>query len=122
MGWFAAWRRRLRQIPLLFNPPENLRRNDVRLDLCAPLTVRHGGQSIDCRSINISASGVLLDARLPFRPGDAVEVTAKGFHLTVDATVLRIGNGSSALRFDAPAAALTLLGWLTGEAGKLQNR
>ena len=118
MGMIDVWRRRLRQLPLLFHPPENLRRRDLRLDIQAALTVRQGEYAIDCRSINISASGVLLDIRLPFRPGDRVEVTAERFRHTVPATVVRIGKGSTALRFDAPAAALTLVGWLSGEAGR----
>ena len=118
MGWFAAWRRRLRQIPLLFNPPDNLRRRDVRLDLHAPLIIRQGSRTVDCNSINISSTGALLDVRLPFRPGESVQVSAKGFRLAVDATVLRVGNASTALSFEDSAAALTLVGWLTGEAGQ----
>lgn len=115
MLWLDNWQRRLRQLPLLFHPPENLRRRDRRLVLNGEFLVYCGDRRVLCRSKNISAGGMLVDRVLPFDRDDRLEVQATGFHRALGARIIRVEEDATALIFDNPRDALTLIGWLCGE-------
>lgn len=115
MGSISAWLRRLQQLPLLFRPPENLRRNDVRLLICTPVSIHAGGRRVVCKSINISSTGILVDRALPVKPGAPVELSAPGFVREIPGRVIRVGAHSTAIRFESAALGLTFLGWASGQ-------
>ena len=58
---------------------------------------------------------MLVDRALPFGPDDRLEVRATGFHRALAARIIRVDEGGTALTFDNPRDALTLIGWLCGE-------
>ena len=111
----AAWRRRFTTLPLPFAPLRTARRNDIRLKIRAAVTVRADSYQVDCHTINVSASGVLVDRPLPVKRGAAVEVSADGVPRPVRGRVVRIGANSTAIEIVSGSMGLVLLGGLTAQ-------
>ena len=105
------WARRIRQLPLLFHPPEGLRRRERRHDHRLPILLRWDAGAINCTTINLSSAGVLMDARAEAQVGHRVDVLIAGYPRRLSGRIHRLGASSTVVIFDSGAEGLALLGW-----------
>ena len=105
------WTRRFRQLPLLFHPPENLRRRERRHDQRIPVLLRWDAGAIHCTTINVSSAGVLLDARAQAQVGHRAELLFTGYPRRLGGRIHRLGANSTVVIFDSGAEGLAVLGW-----------
>ena len=80
--------------------PTGSPRGDVRHDIKAAITVQSEAFAVDCMTINISASGLLVDRALDAKPGMRVRLMAHGGNEGVQGRVIRVGANSTAIRID----------------------
>ncbi len=105
------WARRIRQLPLLFNPPADLRRRERRHDHRLNVLLRWDNGAINCTTINLSSAGILLDARAETQVGHRAELLVTGYPRRMGGRIHRLGASSTVLIFDSGAEGLALLGW-----------
>lgn len=105
------WSRRIRQLPLLFNPPKDLRRRERRHDHRLPVLLRWDTGAIHCTTINLSSAGMLMDARAEAQVGHRAELLITGYPRRLKGRIHRLGAGSTVVIFDSGAEGLALLGW-----------
>ena len=105
------WARRIRQLPLLFHPPEGLRRRERRHDHQLPVLLRWDTGSINCTTINLSSAGMLMDARAEVQVGHRVELLITGYPRRLSGRIHRLGASSTVVIFDSGPDGLALLGW-----------
>ena len=80
--------------------PTGSPRGEVRHDIKAAITVQSDVFAVDCMTINVSTSGLLVDRALEAKPGMRVQVMASGGHHGVQGRVIRVGANSTAIRID----------------------
>ena len=106
------WARRIRQLPLLFHPPEGLRRRERRHNHQLPVLLRWDAGAINCTTINLSSAGVLMDARAEAQVGHRVELLITGYPRRLSGRIHRLGASSTVVIFDSGPEGLALLGWV----------
>lgn len=79
--------------------PSGSPRGDIRHDIKAAITVQSDAFAVDCMTINVSPSGLLVDRALEAKPGMRVRIMAGGGP-GVAGRVLRVGANSTAIRID----------------------
>lgn len=80
--------------------PTGSPRGEVRHDIKAAITVQSDIFAVDCMTINVSTSGLLVDRALEAKPGMRVRVMATGGHQGVQGRIIRVGANSTAIRID----------------------
>ncbi len=80
--------------------PTGTPRGDIRHDIKAAVTVRSEDFSVDCMTINVSTSGLLVDRALAAKPGMRVRLMASGASQDVQGRIVRVGANSTAIRID----------------------
>ena len=81
--------------------PTGTPRGEVRQDIKAAVTVRSDGFAVDCMTINVSSSGLLVDRALDARPGMRVRLaTSGGGPDGIPGRIVRVGANSTAIRID----------------------
>ena len=110
------WYRRIRQLPLLFYPPEGLRRRERRYDHRFPVLLRWDTGAVNCTTINLSSAGMLLDARAGAQVGHRAELLINGYLRRLSGRIHRLGANSTVVIFDSGADGLALLGWAMAQA------
>lgn len=80
--------------------PTGSPRGDVRHDIKAAITIQSDAFAVDCMTINVSSSGLLVDRALDAKPGMRVRLTASGGSQGVQGRIIRVGANSTAIRID----------------------
>ena len=80
--------------------PTGTPRGEVRHDIKAAITVQSEIFAVDCMTINVSTSGLLVDRALEAKPGTRVRIMASGGDHGVQGRVIRVGANSTAIRID----------------------
>ncbi len=101
MSAVGDWVQGFFKLLLQYFTPIGAPRGDIRHDIKAAITVKSDGFAVDCMTINISPSGILVDRALEAaKPGMRVQVTAFGGSSGISGRVIRVGANSTAIRID----------------------
>jgi hypothetical protein len=101
MSAVGDWVQGFFKLLLRFFTPIGSPRGDFRHDIKAAITVKSNAFAIDCMTINISTSGILVDRALEdAKPGMRVQVTPVGGSSGISGRVIRVGANSTAIRID----------------------
>lgn len=100
MSAVGDWVQGLVRLLLQVCTPTGAPRGDIRQDIRAAITVQSDAFAVDCMTINISTSGLLVDRALEAKPGMRVQVTAHGGSQGIPGRVIRVGANSTAIRIE----------------------
>lgn len=100
MSAVGDWVQGFSRLLLRVFTPTGSPRGDIRHDIQAAITVQSEVFAIDCMTINVSTSGLLVDRALEAKPGMRVRVTAVGGTQGISGRVIRVGANSTAIRID----------------------
>ena len=100
MSAVGDWVQGIIRVLLRVFTPTGSPRGDVRHDIKAAITVQADAFAVDCMTINISTSGLLVDRALDAKPGMRVRLMASGGSQGVQGRVIRVGANSTAIRID----------------------
>lgn len=90
-------------------------RKEARRTVNHPVKVHVDGRLVECRTINLSASGALVDTALETTVGSTVQIQADQLPRLVAARVARIGAHSTAIRFQSIDLGASLVASITAE-------
>ncbi|MEM8914253.1 MAG: PilZ domain-containing protein [Pseudomonadota bacterium] len=93
-------------------------RKEPRKSIHFPITIHVNGQSVACHTINVSASGALIDTALETAPGATVQVELPQLPRLVAARVARIGAHSTAIRFQSIELGASVVGSVSAESAR----
>ncbi len=94
-------------------------RKEARRTVNHPIKVHVDGRLVECRTINLSASGALVDTALETAVGSTVQVQADRLPRLVAARVARIGANSTAIRFQSIDLGASLVASITAEDARV---
>ena len=101
MSAVGDWVQGFFRLLLRFFTPTGSPRGDIRHDIKAAITVKAEAFAVDCMTINVSTSGILVDRALEAaKPGMRVQVTAFGGSPGISGRVIRVGANSTAIRIE----------------------
>ena len=120
----AAWFQRVLGLTETPSRRPGDQRQENRRAVRHPIKVHFCGRSIDCQTINLSASGALIDRALDASVGATVQVEVSHLPRLVAARVARIGAHSTAIRFQSIEHGSSLVGSIAaaGAQGATQPR
>jgi len=111
----AVWLRGLFGIASRGRTPSTDLRKEGRKTVKHPIKIHVDGRMIDCRTINLSASGALVDRALDTAVGSTIQVQADQLPRLIAARVARIGAHSTAIRFQSIELGASLVASITAE-------
>jgi len=100
MSVVGEWVQGVFRLLLQFCTPIGAPRGDIRHAIKAAITVQSDAFAVNCMTINISPSGLLVDRALKAKPGMRVRVTPFGGSQGISGRVIRVGAYSTAIRID----------------------
>ncbi len=100
MSAVGDWVQGILRVLLRVFTPTGSPRADVRHDIKAAITVQADAFAVDCMTINISTSGLLVDRALDAKPGMRVRLMTSGGSQGVQGRVIRVGANSTAIQID----------------------
>ena len=100
MSAVGDWVQGILRVLLRVFTPTGSPRGDVRHDIKAAITVQAEAFAVDCMTINISPSGLLVDRALDAKPGMRVRLMTSGGSQGVQGRIIRVGANSTAIRID----------------------
>ena len=100
MSAVGDWVQGILRVLLRVFTPTGAPRGDVRHDIKAAVTVESDAFAVDCMTINISTSGLLVDRALDAKPGMRVRLMTSGGSQGVQGRIIRVGANSTAIRID----------------------
>lgn len=118
----AVWLRRFFGVTDMMRRRSTDQRSENRKPIHHPIKVHMGGQSVNCRTINLSASGALLNTALETPVGSTVQIEVSHLPRLVAARVARIGAHSTAIRFVSIEVGSSLVGSITAESARSATR
>jgi len=115
MTTFKTIRRRIRQIPLLFVAPPQLRRAHARFTVNLPISIREvdEGETESRIAVDVSDGGLFFEPHLDVPTGSLVEVSVGLFLRNARATIVAHRGHGTALLFESPAHGAAIRAWLT---------
>ena len=100
MSAVGEWVHGIARLLLRLCTPSGSPRADVRHDIRAAIRVQSEDFAVDCMTINVSSSGMLVDRALEAKPGMRVRVTTSGGTQRISGRIVRVGANSTAIRID----------------------
>lgn len=123
MSLITDFRRRLKQLHLLFDAPPELRREHQRYQVAAVIEITNpDGISGQFHSTDISHGGVFVEPAVEARIGDEVAVSVGELLKNAAAEVVAIRENGTALRFRSVVHGAALTAWLVNHpSGDLRH-
>ncbi|WP_417519207.1 PilZ domain-containing protein [Minwuia sp.] len=119
MSRFNQFARRLKQIHLLFQPPEDLRREHERFEIAAALDIldAHGHEKPHMTT-DISHGGIFVEPRIAGEPGDSIHVSVGALLRNAKAEIVIHRGDGTAVRFASPVHGAALTAWLVNHPAR----
>lgn len=114
----AVWFRRFLKKSDSSRCRSSSQRYEDRKTIRYPVRVHLDGQSIPCHTINLSASGALLNTMLQARIGAVIQIEVSHLPKLVAARVARVGAHSTAIRFQSLGVGGSLVGYISAQSAR----